>query len=199
MKKMLYIIIGVIGIFFVIGIVISIIKPQAPKISSNNKFVYGPYACNNKTLTIEQTFNANRLEGASSLADITVTYGDLVFKEAYTFQSLIEQKIGKTLISSGGLLYESDAWNSSGPDYFSSTQKSVTLPSQEELMSRGLKPDEKGLVILATASATTENDLQAFAECFNQNKKLIYDQETDGSQGNPPYFLWYYKAYLIKI
>jgi hypothetical protein len=196
---MLYIIVGIVALFFMVGIAISVFEPKIPQINNNDKFVYGPYTCGDKKLTIEQTFNVNRLEGASSLADITVTYGNMVFKQAHSFKDIIEQKTGKTLISSGGRLYEPAAWNSIGPDYYSSMQKGVTLPSQEELMSRGIRPDEKGQVILATIDSGSEDDLKAFAECFNLHKKQIYDQETNGSNGNPPYYLWYHKAYLLKL
>ena len=173
------------------------LKEQS-KNDNNNKFSYGPYMCNGKALTIEQTFYINSLEGVSSLSDIRVVYGNIVFRPAYTFQSAIEKKIGKTLVSSGGLLYEEKNWDHGGVDYLSSTQKGVELPSQEELMSRGLQPIEKGMVVLATMDSASKDDLNSFAECFKQNKKIIYDQETSTASRKPPFYLWYTEAYLIR-
>jgi hypothetical protein len=167
-------------------------KPQT-------QFFYGPYSCGDTSFTIAQTFFINRLAGASALDDITVRYGDIVFKQAYTFKNVLETKTKKTLISSGGFLYEKDDWDHGGNDYLSKTQEFSTLPSQEELISRNIQPTEKGQVILATMSAASSRDLKNFVDCFEKNKKQVYDDATNPSLGTPPYYLWYDNVYLIKI
>ncbi|MEI8337608.1 MAG: hypothetical protein WCF92_00495 [bacterium] len=93
---MMYVIGGIVGLIILLGILNSyFFSKTKTSLPSKNHFVYGPYICNGKSLTIDQTFNINNLEGAYSLKDITVTYDNLVFKQAYTFKDVIEKKLGK--------------------------------------------------------------------------------------------------------
>jgi hypothetical protein len=190
MKKMLYVILLLLAISFIVGIALSIVKPPMWRIGKtvgDTRFTYGPYSCNGKSLIIKQVFQENNLEGSSFLKDITVTYGEnLIFKNIYSFKKPIEGKTGR--------IFKFDEY----VNYLDSTQKGVLLPSQEELISRGFRPDEKGYVMLGSTSEASQEDLQDFAECFRQNKKMIYDQETAEDQKSP-LFLYYNKAYLIKI
>lgn len=176
------VIISIVGVAWVLWGLKTAITESGPV-----SVIYGPYYCKDKSLIMKQTFNVNRLAGTSSMTDITITYdNNVVFTSIYSFKDTIEKRTGKT--------FRFDEYEK----YLDNTQKSVTLfPSQEELISRGVRTHENGRVVLGSMSTASSEDLQNFAECFNKNKKLIYDDEINKI---PPYqsYLYFDKAYLLE-
>lgn len=187
MKKMIHIIVVLVVIFFCLGFLLVIFKPsiQLPLTEETKKVTFGPYTCSDSNLTIETEFYVNKLEGVSYLRNIIVSFGAIEFRDRGFYRQEIEKKIGKT--------FKSDEYR----DYLENTKSGVTLPSQEELMARGWRPDESGYISLVSTSKTaTQLDIEKFAECFKQNRTAIYDKITDEKTG-PPAQMWFDRAYLV--
>ena len=82
----------VLVVFLVVGCVIWN-KVSNYKIQETVTTVYGPYQCQDKKLTITQQHRVNNLEGAISMTDITVAFGEkLVFTSIYSFKKGFEEK-----------------------------------------------------------------------------------------------------------
>lgn len=156
------------------------------KIQEYVEFVYGPFSCSEKQLTIKTEYSVNNLEGATFLTGFTMTFGNnIVFKEIHFFEKEISEKL-KTR-------FKFDDYN----DYLEKNFSSLILPSQEELIARQYRPDSRYLIRIGTQSQVTDGEKQAFLECFKKNKDLIYDKVVKARPEGPPQALYFEKVYFL--
>lgn len=193
MKKILYIVLyaisGIVAITIVGYGALSYVMRNASPITKTETIKMGPYACaNDLSLSIEQQFSVNSLEGAGSRLSTKVSYGSTTFSAINQFQKQVEQSTGKT--------FKFDEYT----DYLNATQKSRNLPSQEELMARHVQPTEEGFISIGTIDAMTEETLNQFTACFVEQKKHIYD-DIVAKTNRMEYIrhIWFVKAYAIVL
>jgi hypothetical protein len=156
------------------------------KISGPITSVIGPFQCGNEDLKIIAVHSVNKLEGIASLRDITVTFGPaIVFRSHAAFKGELEAKNNKSY----ELFHEYE-------EDLDISQKYFLLPSQEELVNRDIRPDEKYRVVLATADASAEDKMSSFVSCFKQHKDAIYDTFKNKKTPQPIFFD---KVYFLKL
>lgn len=159
------------------------------KVTNEYEYTFGPYSCSGKDIHIHIKYDVSKLAGAESIGYVEVTYGpNLTFKRLHVFKDIIQQQTTEDL-SYGGATEQYVAKNYNG----------VALPSQEELIDRGINPtyNTKGAITLGTDSDVSEQELEEFAQCFSAHKKEIYD-DIANKKNDLPFYVWFDKAYLIK-
>lgn len=159
------------------------------KVNNEYEYTFGPYSCSGKDITIHLSYSVNKLAGANSIKKLQVTFGpSLTLQQLYVFTDIIQKQTTEDL-SYGGATEQ----------YVAKNYKGVVLPSQEELIDRGINPtyNAKGAITLGTDSNVSMQELEEFAQCFSVHKKEIYD-DIANKKNNLPFYIWFNKAYLIK-
>lgn len=156
------------------------------KIQESVEFVYGPFSCTNDHLTINTKYSVNNLAGVTFLTDFTMTYGStIVFKDINFFRKEYSEK-SKTD-------FKFDEFRK----YLDKNFPSSPLPSQEELIARNYRPDERYFINIGTQSPMTTDEREAFLECFKKNKDAIYDNAIKSPPDGPPQAIIFGKVYFL--
>lgn len=180
----------ILAVLLVAGIALSFtsMRKSIGPISKDGTVNYGPYMCGSTPLSVDVTYNMNRLEGAQSVKDFTVRYGEVTLKNVRAFQTDALKDAGKPY-------FQFDEYEK----YLDAKMAKVSPSSAVDITARGtLYHDYKNRLLLGSNELKSQQELEEFASCFSSVKEKFFDDQAVSTKEAGVFPVYFEKAYLIK-